>query len=128
MAEALTLAGLAVSVVERSEHLLASITPDYSDIAVEELQDNGVTVYLDTEVTAFEGDGKVERVITDKDELSADLVIMAVGVKPNSELAQGLGVKLGPNDAVLTDEKLRTNVERHLRRRRCERGASYDHA
>ena len=111
MAEALTLAGLEVSVVERSEHLLASITPDYSNIAVEELQDNGVTVYLDTEVTAFEGDGKVERVITDKDELSADLVIMAVGVKPNSELAKGLGVKLGPNDAVLTDEKLRTNVE-----------------
>ena len=111
MAEALTLAGLEVSVVEMSAHLLASITPDYSDIAVEELEDNGVTVYLDTEVTAFEGEGKVERVITDKDELPADLVIMAVGVKPNSELVRGLGVKLGPNDAVLTDEKLRTNIE-----------------
>ena len=43
--------------------------------------------------------------------LNADLVIMAVGVKPNSELAEGLGLELGPSDAVLTDEKLRTNVQ-----------------
>ena len=111
MAEALTLAGLEVSVVEMSEHLLASVTPDYSNIAVEELEQNGVSVYLDTEVTGFEGDGKVERVMTGTGELSADLVIVAVGVKPNSELAERLGVELGPNDAILTDNKLRTNVE-----------------
>ena len=114
MAEALTLAGLFVSVVEMSEHLLASVTPDYSDIARCELEDNDVDVYLNTEVTGFEGDGSVERVVMKTGEgektLDADLVIMAAGVKPNSELAKGLGVDLGPNDAVLTDEKLRTNV------------------
>ena len=115
MAEALTLAGLHVSVVERSEHLLASITPDYSEIARCELKDNGVDVYLGTEVTGFEGDAEVERVLMksgeEERELPADLVIMAVGVKPISDLAEGLGLELGPNDAILTDEKLRTNVD-----------------
>ena len=111
MAEALTLAGLKVSVAQRSGSLLESITPDYSDIAVSELEDNGVSVYLNAEVTGFEGDGKVARVLTDDQALDADLVIFAAGVKPNSELAEGLGVNLGPSDAVLTDEKLRTNVE-----------------
>ncbi len=114
MAEALTLAGLAVSVVERSKNLLEGITPDYSDIARAELERNGVEVYLEAEVTAFEGDGKVAQVVMKKGEekrLNADLVIMAVGVKPNSELAEGLGLELGPSDAILTDEKLRTNVQ-----------------
>ena len=114
MAEALSLAGLEVSVVERSENLLEGITPDYSDIARAELENNGIEVYLEAEVTAFEGDGKVAQVVMKKGEekrLNADLVIMAVGVKPNSELAEGLGLELGPSDAILTDEKLRTNVQ-----------------
>ena len=110
MAEALTLAGLEVSVAQRSGSLLESITPDYSDMAQRELEDNGVRVLLNAEVTAFEGEGSVARVVTEKETLDADLVIFAAGVKPNSELAKGLGVDLGPSDAVLTDEKLRTNV------------------
>ena len=111
MAEGLTLAGLEVSVVEMSAHLLASVTPDYSDIAVAELEENSVSVLLDTEVTAFEGDGKVERVITGENALNADLVIVAVGVEPNSELAEALGIELGPSGAILTDNQLRTSAE-----------------
>ena len=109
VAEALVKAGLSVRVVERGERLLGDFGPLPSKLALEEVQKNGVTVHLETEVTALEGDAHVGEVVTGAGRFPADLVLAAVGARPNSSLAKGLGLELGPSDAVLTDDRLATS-------------------
>jgi len=109
LAEALIKAGLSVRVVEREPNLLGNFGPLPSKLALEEVRKNGVTVHLETAVTAFEGDAQVDTVVTDAGRFPAELVLIAVGAQPNNALAKALGLELGPADAVLTDDRLRTS-------------------
>jgi len=111
LAEALVKAGLSVRVVEQQEGLLSNFGPLPSKLALEEVEKNGVAVLLGAEVTALEGDTRVRAVVTDAGRFPAELVVVAVGARPNNALAQGLGLDLGPAGAVLTDDRLRTGRE-----------------
>ena len=57
----------------------------------------------------IEGDGHVERVVTDQRTLEADLVIMAVGVQPNSDLAQKVGLEITSTGAVKVNSRFQTS-------------------
>ena len=109
LAEALVQAGLRVRVLEQRDVLLGNFGPMPSKVALEEVQKNGVSVHLGAKVTALEGETQVREVVTEAGRFPADLVVVAVGARPNNALARALGLKLGPADAVLTDEQLRTN-------------------
>ena len=67
--------------------------------------------YKAENVVAIEGKDKAEKVITDKNEYRADLVILATGVKPNVKLAKEIGVELGESGAIKTNEFMETSVE-----------------
>jgi NADPH-dependent 2,4-dienoyl-CoA reductase/sulfur reductase-like enzyme len=62
-------------------------------------------------VTALRGSGRVEAVETSEGVVPVDLVLIATGIRPNVELAQAMGVALGPTGAIATDERMRTNLE-----------------
>ena len=109
LAEALVEAGLRVRVLEQRGVLLGNFGPVPSKVALEEVQNHGVRVHLGAKVTGLEGDTQVREVVTDAGRFTADLVIVAVGARPNNALAKALGLELGPADAVLTDEQLRTS-------------------
>ncbi len=111
LAEALVTAGLSVRVVEQAPVLLPTFGPSAADTALGVLKENGVEAHLDAEVTAIKGEGRVQKVVTSAGEFPADLVMVAVGAKPNSALAEGLGLGLGPSGTVMTDERLRTSME-----------------
>jgi NADPH-dependent 2,4-dienoyl-CoA reductase/sulfur reductase-like enzyme len=110
LAEALVKRGLSVRVLEAQDALLGAFGPLPSKFALEEVTQNGVAVQLGTKVTGLTGEERVETVTTDAGTLAgtfpADTVILAVGAKPSSTLAKTLGLKLGPADAILTDEGL----------------------
>jgi NADPH-dependent 2,4-dienoyl-CoA reductase/sulfur reductase-like enzyme/rhodanese-related sulfurtransferase len=102
--------GLEVAVVEILDHLLPrNISPLLADMAAHHLREKGVELYFGEKVTAFEGDGRVERVVTDKRVLEADLVILAAGVVPNGELARAAGLEVSPRGGVVVDEAMRTS-------------------
>ena len=109
LAEALVKAGLNVRVIEQQGSLLGNFGPLPSKLALEEVRKNGVTVHLETEVTALAGDAHVSAVVTGAGRFAADLVLVAVGARPNNSLAKQLELDLGPADAVLTDDQLRTS-------------------
>ena len=109
LAEALVKAGLSVRVIEQQGSLLSNFGPLPSELALAEVQKNGVTVHLETEVTALEGEDHVNVVVTGAGRFPADLVLVAVGARPNNALAKALGLDLGPADAVLTNDQLRTS-------------------
>lgn len=111
MAEALVRRGLNVSLVQRGREVMETLDPDMGELVSQALRDVGVTLYLSEELTAFESkDGKVTAVITNQRALPADIVILGIGVQPNSELADDAGIDLGEKNAVKVDDHMRTNI------------------
>jgi len=111
-AEAFTDRGLDVSVVEMMPHVLPGLLDDDLSPAVEkELADKGVHLFTSQRVASLEGDaqGKVRKVITDKESIEADVVLLALGFRPNSGLAKDAGLDIGPLGGVAVNEYLRTS-------------------
>ncbi|WP_243360313.1 FAD-dependent oxidoreductase [Fundidesulfovibrio terrae] len=102
--------GLEVAVVELMDHLLPrNLSPLLARMASHHLQEKGVELYFGEKVLSIEGDGKAERVVTDKRVLEADLVVLAAGVVPNGELARDAGLAVSPRGGVQVDETMRTS-------------------
>ena len=112
MVEALSdLWGVETDLVEFQDQLLpGAVSPTISCMLQHHLAEHEVTgIYLSETVQRIEGDGRVERVVTDQRELETDLVIMAVGVRPNSDLAAAAGLEVGPNGAIQVNSRFQTN-------------------
>jgi len=102
--------GLEVAVVELMDHVLPrNVSPALARMAEHHLIEKGVELYFGEKVLAVEGDGKAQRVVTDKRTLEADLVILAAGVVPSGELAREAGLAVSPRGGVLVDEFMRTS-------------------
>jgi NADPH-dependent 2,4-dienoyl-CoA reductase/sulfur reductase-like enzyme len=111
MAEAFRDRGLEVTIVEMQPQIMPMFDEDMVGAVTEHLLEKGVKLHLNTEVKAIR---KSEEGIlvetTSKDALVADIVLLSVGVRPNSELASAAGLKLGPANAIHIDRRLRTSA------------------
>lgn len=107
MAEALSKRGIQVTIVENSSHLLKSIDPDMADIVEAFVKNQGIKVLCNTTV------GKINQnsITTDQGLLDADLVLMAIGVVPESSLAIEAGIKIGDQGAIRVDGRQHTSAE-----------------
>lgn len=111
MVEAFKLRGLEVHLVEASDRLASTtLDPDMSDYVREYLESESVTLHFNTRVLEFAGDGVLDRIVTDKGEIAADLALIATGVRPNSELARDAGIELGIRDAIKVNRKMETSA------------------
>lgn len=110
MAEALAGQGLAVSIVEMQEQVFpAFLDAEMAGSVAKYLEEKGVKLFTGHKVAAFEGAGAVAAVVTDKATLPADLVVLALGVRPNVGLAKDAGLAIGATGAIAVDENLRTS-------------------
>ena len=111
MAEALAdLWGIETSVVEIADQILPGIvSPVVARMGRQKMAENDISVYVREQVLRLEGDGRVQRVVTDKRTLDADLVIMAVGVSPNADLARDAGLEISPAGAIVVNERMETS-------------------
>ena len=111
MADALTLRGLKVTVVEHSPTVLKTVTASLGQMVGEELQRHGVTVVNEVSIQTISLKDK-QLVVTGSDrfETTADLVLVAVGATPATELAQSAGVELGFAGAIKVNRKMETNI------------------
>jgi len=112
MAEALTVAGLEVTLIEATQNVLPGTDPEIGERIERELEEHGVALRKGEKVQALLGDGRgqVRRVVTTQGEYPADLVILGVGVRPAVALAEGAGIALGPTGAIATNARMETNV------------------
>jgi NADPH-dependent 2,4-dienoyl-CoA reductase/sulfur reductase-like enzyme len=109
-AEAFRHRGMEVTVVEALPRILNIVDEDLSDLAEKELERNDVTVRTGEKVVSIEGSHRAEAVRLESGErLEADLVLMSVGVRPNTEVAEEAGIELGEKHAVMVDRYLKTN-------------------
>ncbi len=108
MAENFSLRGLDVTVVQRS-NLLPALDESLSALVEKELVDHGVKVKTGHQLMGIEGQTRAEKIITDKGSFPADLVLVATGVKPNSQLAVEAGLETTAEGAIVVDEFLATS-------------------
>lgn len=109
-AENLVHKGLEVSIIELAPHILPGFDKEIALYAQNHMKEKGVNIFTGEKAMAIKGTDKVEGVVTDKREIEADLVIMSVGVKPNTELAKSIGVEIGATRAIKVNEYMETNL------------------
>jgi 3-phenylpropionate/trans-cinnamate dioxygenase ferredoxin reductase component len=102
--------GLEVTVIEPQSLPLAGVLgPELGAVYRDIHADNGVRLRLGTGVSAFEGSGAVERVrLADGSAVDCDFVVVGVGVRPRTQLAERAGIAVG--DGILVDERLATDA------------------
>ncbi len=111
MAEALLERGMEVSMIDMAPQVMPTMDTDMAGIISDYMKTEGVTLYLEEKLVQFESDsGHVSAVVTDKRKLDADLVILGMGVRPNSGLADDAGIELGVDGAVQVNKKLESSV------------------
>jgi NADPH-dependent 2,4-dienoyl-CoA reductase/sulfur reductase-like enzyme len=112
MAEALLDRSMDVTLIDMAPQLMATLDKDMADLILEYMSEQQVKVFLEERLVKFEknNDGGINSVITDKQTIPADIVILGMGIKPNSELAAFAGIKLGAKDAIEVNKRLETSV------------------
>jgi NADPH-dependent 2,4-dienoyl-CoA reductase/sulfur reductase-like enzyme len=118
MAEAFLLRGIEVAMVVRRPQPMKTLDPEMGSLVAQALRDRGVALYLEEELIGFEVEptgaragGRVRGVVTDQRTLPADIVVLGLGVRPNSALAAQAGVPLGVMDAIRVNERMETEIE-----------------
>ena len=111
MAEQLVHKGWDVTIVQLENQVMPPMDADMAFRVEEVLMANGVHMHLGDTVKTIEGDGAIKKVVTTKGAIiETDIVILAAGVRPNTELAKEIGVTIGATGAVAVNSKMQTNV------------------
>lgn len=108
MAENLSHAGIDTTIVELSDHLIAPLDFDMAADVHNYLAQKGVSVILNNGVTAIERENGRLNVKLQNGAVSADLLIMAVGVRPETALAKECGLLLNTRGAIVVNERMET--------------------
>ena len=104
--------GKEVTVIQLQDRVLQEVfDKDITDLLEEELRESGVELLLSETVVELIGDEKVSKVKTNKREIDADIVILATGVKPNTDFLKSDEIKMLRNGAIVVDSYGRTSVE-----------------
>ena len=102
--------GLTVSVLEMESRILERVTTKEMSAFYHQLHtDEGVNILTSTQAKAFKGSETVESVVCGDNEIPADLVIVGIGILPNTEMAEAAGLKT--NNGLVVDEHCRTSNE-----------------
>ena len=111
MAENLTAMGISVSVIQRSNQLFAPMDADMASFIHAQMRSHGVKLELEKTVTGFSSKGgKPVTMIKDSEPISSDMVLLGVGVEPDTVLAEKAGLALGIRGAVAVNEYMETSV------------------
>ena len=114
MAENLHHADIQVNLVEAAEQVMAPLDFEMAQLLHEHLRQSDIKLYLADGVTAFEDNvnGITVKLKSGKN-ISADMVILSIGVRPNSELARNAGLKLNSRGGIIVDASMHTS-DKHI--------------
>lgn len=111
MCEALRSIGLETTMVIRRDRPVPHWDPQFTDVMVKELERNQVNFLPDTRPQAIERSNSRLCLVTDKRTIEAELIILGLGVRPETSLAEAIGLKLGETGAIKVDFRQRTSQE-----------------
>lgn len=106
MAENLAQAGLKVAIVELADHLIAPLDFDMAADVHRYIKSKGIYLHLNNGVKAISGN----TVILQNGNITADMIIMSVGVRPETAIAKDCGIELNPRGSIVVNNKMKTNI------------------
>jgi len=106
MAENLIEAGLNVAIVELADHLIAPLDFDMAADVHRYIKSKGIYLHLNNGVKAINGN----TVILQNGEITADMIIMSVGVRPETSIAKDCGIELNGRGSIVVNNKMQTNI------------------
>lgn len=106
MAENLAEAGLKVAIVELADHLIAPLDFDMAADIHRYIKSKGIYLHLNNGVKAINGN----TVVLQNGEITADMIIMSVGVRPETAIAKDAGIELNPRGSIIVNNKMQTNI------------------
>ncbi|QWU15942.1 NADPH-dependent 2,4-dienoyl-CoA reductase, sulfur reductase [Paenibacillus sophorae] len=111
LVEAFQLNGKEVTLIDAETRILSKyLDAEFTNPIEQSLKDHGIELALGEKVSSFKGEnGKVTTIVTDKGEYNADLVILCIGFRPNTELLKGQVDMLG-NGAIIVNDYMRTSA------------------
>lgn len=109
MAENLKERGLDVTIVEFLDQAVANLDPEMAAILHQHLRENGIHLRFGTGVQGFEQGEALKVKLSDHTELDADVVLLSIGVTPDSRLAQQAGLELGVGNSIKVNEAYATS-------------------
>ena len=106
MAENLVEAGLKVAIIELADHLIAPLDFDMAADVHRYIKSKGIDLHLNNGVKAISGN----TVILQNGEITADMIILSVGVRPETAIAKDCGIELNPRGSIVVNNKMQTNI------------------
>ncbi|CEN82140.1 FAD-dependent oxidoreductase [Paraclostridium sordellii] len=111
VAENLHEMGVKTTLVEAMDHIMPGFDDEVCSYVEDELMENGIMVLTGERLISIEGDNKVKKVRTDKRAMKADMIVMAVGIRANTNIASDCGLELETNKTIKVNEYMQTNDE-----------------
>ncbi|WP_240376185.1 CoA-disulfide reductase [Bacillus piscicola] len=111
LAENLVESGRHVRMIERNNRIAKMFDEDMTDLIHEEAQKNGVELCLEESVQSLNGGTRVETVVTDNHFYDTDMVLVATGIKPNTDFLENTGIIRQNNGAIQVNRYMETNVQ-----------------
>jgi len=110
MAEALHARGIKVHLAEMLPAVMPNMDADMAQLLQEELLRNGLTLHLQNALKRIEAEnGRLKATLADNRDLHVDMIVLAIGVRPNVRLAEEAGIELGPTGAIRVNSRMQTN-------------------
>lgn len=101
-----------IHLVGRSNRVLNKVfDKEITDLLEEELKKNNIHLHLGETVKEYVGNNKITKVITNNSEIDTDLVVIAIGVKPNTSFLKNTNIDMLPNGAIIVDEGGKTSIK-----------------
>ncbi|MFR5828118.1 MAG: FAD-dependent oxidoreductase [Adlercreutzia equolifaciens] len=112
VAENLRELGLDVTIVQRPRHLMNPFDADMAALIHQEMRAHGVHLALGRSVEGFEErDGGIDVLVAGEEPLRADMVVLAIGVTPDTTLAETAGLETGIKGSIVVNDRMETGVE-----------------
>lgn len=107
--EALVQRGCRVTMVEMMPQVLRILDRDMARLVEQHMESHGVKVLTETRLEAIEGNGSVEAVQTSAGRFAADMVVLAIGVRPNTDLARAADLEIGATGGIKVNDRMQTS-------------------
>lgn len=109
-AENLAEKGLSVTVIDMADQIMPGFDKEMADYAKRHLEKKGIKILLNTPLQAVLGDSKAEGIKIPDGEIKADVVVMSLGIRPNTAFLKDTGLEMMPNGTIVVDHQMKTNL------------------
>ena len=110
VAENLVERGVMTTVIDMAEMVPPGFAPEFTDYMAAKLAEARIMIFTGTKLESIMGEGKVEKIKTDKNVMKTDAVVLSIGVSANTGFVQDIGLDMMPNRTIKVNEYLETNL------------------